>query len=113
MMQATQYGGLRPYAVSLLLGGIDDEPHLYEIEPGASFLGYKADAIGSGKKLATEILMKEYKDNMDLDAAIALGVKIIKKVSDVPVTEYNVDIGYVQENKEFTLLTSDKIKPHI
>ena len=43
---------------------------------------------------------------MDLDDAIALGVKIIKKVSEVPVTEYNVDIGYVQEGKEFTLLTS-------
>ncbi|MDE1834404.1 MAG: proteasome subunit alpha, partial [Candidatus Micrarchaeota archaeon] len=40
MMQATQYGGLRPYAVSLLVGGIDDSPKLYEIEPGASFLGY-------------------------------------------------------------------------
>lgn len=113
MMQATQYGGLRPYAVSLLLGGIDESPRLYEIEPGASFLGYKADAIGSGKKLATEILMKEYKDNMDLDAAISLGIKIIKKVSDVPVTEFNVDIGYIQDGKEFTLLTSDKIKPHI
>ncbi len=113
MMQATQYGGLRPYAVSLLFGGIDDSPRLYEIEPGASFLGYKADAIGSGKKLATEILMKEYKDNMDLDACIALGIKIIKKVSDVPVTEYNVDIGYVQDGKEFTLLTPDKIKSRI
>src|SRR5271170_2035083 len=113
MMQATQYGGLRPYAVSLLLGGIDDSPRLYEIEPGASFLGYKADAIGSGKKMATEILMKEYKENMDLDDAISLGIKIIKKVSEVPVTEYNVDIGYIQDGKEFALLTPDKIKPHI
>src|SRR5271156_1848146 len=113
MMQATQYGGLRPYAVSLLLGGIDDSPRLYEIEPGASFLGYKADAIGSGKKLATEILMKEFKDDMELDDAVALGLKIIKKVSEVPVTEYNVDIGFVQGSKDFTLLTPDKIKPHL
>jgi len=50
MMQATQYGGIRPYAVSILIGGIDTQPRLFEIEPGASFLGYKADAIGSGKK---------------------------------------------------------------
>lgn len=113
MMQATQYGGLRPYAVSLLLGGIDDSPRLYEIEPGASFLGYKADAIGAGKKLATEILMKEYKDNMDLEDCISLGVKIIKKVSEVPVTEYNLDIAYVQDGKDYTTLTNDKIKPHI
>jgi proteasome alpha subunit len=113
MMQATQYGGLRPYAVSLLVGGIDDMPRLYEIEPGASFLGYKADAIGSGKKMATEILMKEYKDNLELDDAIALGVKIIKKVSEVPVTEFNLDIGYIKDGKEFTFLSPEKIKPHI
>ncbi len=113
MMQATQYGGLRPYAVSLLLGGIDNQPRLYEIEPGASFLGYKADAIGSGKKMATEILMKEYKDNMELDDAIALGVKIIKKVSETPLTEETVDIGYIQDGKPFTLLTPDKIKSRL
>ncbi|MCL4390752.1 proteasome subunit alpha, partial [Candidatus Marsarchaeota archaeon] len=62
MQMATQYGGIRPYAISLLVGGIDSEPRLFEVEPGASFLGYKADAIGSGKKIAEEILQKEYKD---------------------------------------------------
>lgn len=113
MMQFTQQGGLRPFAVSLLLGGIDDVPRLYEIEPGASFLGYKADAIGSGKKVATEMLVKEYKEDMDLEDAISLGVKIIKKVSENPVSEENVDIGYIQDGKEFMLLTPDKLKGYI
>lgn len=113
MMQATQYGGLRPYAVSMLLGGIDDVPRLFEIEPGASFLGYKADAIGAGKKIATEILLKEYKDNMSVDEAIGLGVKIIKKVSEAKLTEDNVDIGYIQDGNEFTILTSDKLANYL
>ena len=56
MQQTTQYGGLRPFAISLLIAGIDKEKRLYEVEPGASFLGYKADAIGVGKKVAEEIL---------------------------------------------------------
>lgn len=113
MMQATQYGGMRPYAVSLLLGGIDEVPRLYEIEPGASFLGYKADAIGSGKKVATEMLVKEYKPGMDLDEAISLGIKIIKKASETPVTEETVDIGYIQDGKEFVILTPDKLKEYL
>lgn len=114
MMQATQFGGMRPYAVSLLLGGIDEVPRLFEIEPGASFLGYKADAIGSGKKLATEMLIKEYKDGMDLNDAIALGVRIIKKVSEAPrLSEDNLDIGYVKANTDFTILPSDKISAYL
>jgi proteasome alpha subunit len=113
MMQATQYGGMRPFAVSVLMGGIDDMPRLYEIEPGASFLGYKADAIGSGKKVATEMLIKEYKDDMDLDSAIKLGTRIIKKVSETPITEDNIDIGYVQDGKDFLILSPDKRKQYI
>ena len=113
MMQATQFGGMRPYAVSLLMGGIDQSPRLYEIEPGASFLGYKADAIGSGKKVATEMLQKEYKEGLDLDGAIGLGLKIIKKVSDMAITEDNVDIGYVQDGKDFLILPRERIKEYI
>lgn len=113
MMQATQFGGMRPYAVSVLLGGIDESPKLYEIEPGASFLGYKADAIGMGKKVATELLQKEYKENLSLEDAISLGLKIIKKVSESPITEDNVDIGYIQDGKEFLILSHDKIKGYL
>jgi proteasome alpha subunit len=113
MMQATLYGGMRPYAVSVLLGGIDSEPRLFEIEPGASFLGYKADAIGAGKKIATEILVKEYKEGMSLDETIALGIKILKKVNEAKLTEDNVDIGYVQADKEFILLSPDKVANYL
>ncbi len=109
MMQATQYGGLRPYAVSLLVGGFDNGPKLFEIEPGASFLGYKADAIGSGKKIATEILIKDYKDNMSVDDAIALGVKIVKKVSEEKLSKENMDIGYIEKNSEYRLLSPDEL----
>ncbi len=113
MMQATQFGGMRPYAVSLLVGGIDESPRLYEIEPGASFLGYKADAIGSGKKIATEMLLKDYKEDMDLQDAISLGLKIIKKISETPITEDNVDIGYIQDGKDFLVLPPEKLKAYI
>ena len=113
MMQATQYGGMRPYAVSLLLGGIDGEPRLFEIEPGASFLGYKADAIGSGKKVATEMLMKEYKDNMELEDAIGLGIKIIRKASDVDVNQDSLDIGYLTSEKDFSVLKPDEVKDYL
>lgn len=108
MMQATQYGGLRPYAVSLLVGGLDNGPRLYEIEPGASLLGYKADAIGAGKKIATEVLVKEYKDNMSIEDCITLGVKIIKKVSEGKLAPDSMDIGFIREGEGYHLLAAEE-----
>ena len=113
MMQATQYGGMRPYAVSVLLGGIDTEPRLFEVEPGASFLGYKADAIGMGKKVALEIMLKEYKEGMSVEDTISLGVKIIKKVNEGKLTSSLIDIGYVEDGNEFKLLGEDEIEKYL
>lgn len=109
MLQGTLYGGVRPYGVSLLLGGIDEEPRLYEVEPGANVLGYKADAIGMGKKIATEVLVKEYKDGMPLDGAIDLGVKILKKINEGKLDSDHVDIGYIEDGDPFTILNAAEI----
>jgi proteasome alpha subunit len=115
MQQATQYGGIRPYAISLLVGGIDTMPRLYEVEPGASFLGYKADAIGSGRKIAQEVLLKEYKDDMDIDDAISLGVKIIKKVAENGLScgAECLDVATIEKKKGYVALTQDKIKKYL
>lgn len=113
MQMATQYGGIRPYAISLLIGGIDKGPKLFEIEPGASYLGYKADAIGSGKKVAEEMLIKSYKDDMKTDDAISLGISIIKKINEGKLTENNVDISTIRKTVGFELFGTDKIAKYL
>ncbi len=113
MQMATQYGGIRPYAISLLVGGIDKEPKLFEIEPGASYLGYKADAIGSGKKVAEEMLVKGYKDNMKTEDAINLGISIIKKVNEGKLTERNVDISAIRKGDGFESFSPEKVAKYI
>jgi proteasome alpha subunit len=113
MQMATQYGGIRPYAISLLVGGIDKEPKLFEIEPGASYLGYKADAIGSGKKVAEEMLVKGYKDNMKTEDAINLGINIIKKVNEGRLTERNVDISTIRKGDGFESFSPEKVAKYI
>lgn len=113
MQMATQYGGIRPYAISLLIGGIDRKPRLFEVEPGAAFLGYKADAIGAGKKTADEILIKDYKDEMSVDDAIALGVRVITKVNERKLNPDIVDISIIQKEKGYVMLAQDKIASYI
>ncbi|MDE1865263.1 MAG: archaeal proteasome endopeptidase complex subunit alpha [Candidatus Micrarchaeota archaeon] len=113
MQMATQYGGIRPYAISLLIGGIDREPKLFEIEPGASYLGYKADAIGSGKKIAEEALVRGYKEGIGIEDAISLGVNIIKKVNEGKLTENNLDISTIKKSVGFEIFDSDKIAKYL
>ena len=113
LLMATQYGGIRPYAISLLIGGIDKEPRLFEIDPGATVAGFKADAIGSGKATADEVLGKEYKDDMSLDDAISLCVRIIKKLGEKPLTEDNLDIATIKRGEGYALMPSEKVAKYL
>lgn len=91
----TQYGGIRPFGVSLLIGGVDSAPRLYEAEPSGAMTAYKADSIGSGKKEVDEILERQYKDTMDLEEAIALAVGALRKTQEQKLQPENVEISYV------------------
>lgn len=109
MQMATQYGGIRPYAISLLVGGVDTQPKLFEIDPGASFLGYKAHAIGAGSKIAEDILSKDYAGDIRTEDAIALGVKIIVKVAEKKPTSDNIEIATIDRKGGYASFPSEKI----
>jgi proteasome alpha subunit len=113
MQVATQYGGIRPYAISLLIGGYDKYPKLYEIDPAAAFLGYKADAIGSGRQVAQDMLAREYKDNMSVEDAVHLGLGVLKKASEQKLNQGNLDMAFITKKDGFVLLTSDQIDKYV
>jgi len=47
MQEFTQSGGVRPFGVSLLYAGYDEDgPQLYQIDPSGAYFGWKATAIG-------------------------------------------------------------------
>jgi len=50
---------------------------------------------------------------MPLDDAISLGVKIIKKVTETKVTPDNLDVGYIEDGHEFTILNSEEIAKYL
>ncbi|EDO17280.1 hypothetical protein Kpol_538p40 [Vanderwaltozyma polyspora DSM 70294] len=62
----TLYNSVRPFGVSAIFGGIDDEgSHLYMIEPSGSYWGYKGAAAGSGRQIAKTELEKLFDKNPD------------------------------------------------
>ena len=71
--QYTQYAGVRPYGVALILGGVvNTTPELYLTDPSGTYISYDAIAIGSGSDSVTDFLEKTYKEDLTLDEASVL-----------------------------------------
>jgi proteasome alpha subunit len=71
--QYTQYAGVRPYGVALILGGVVNKiPELYLTDPSGTYISYDAIAIGSGSDQVTDFLEKSYKNDLSLDDAAIL-----------------------------------------
>jgi proteasome alpha subunit len=76
--QYTQYAGVRPFGVSLILGGVvNNLPQLYLTDPSGTYISYDAIAIGSGSDQVTDFLEKSYTSDLSLDAASALAIASI------------------------------------
>lgn len=79
MQLFTQFGGVRPFGVALLVGGIDEKgSQLYEIDPSSTFYAWKAQAIGRGSEAALKILRKGWKENLSEDDAVKLILQALK-----------------------------------
>jgi proteasome alpha subunit len=106
----TQSGGLRPFGVSILVAGINDEPRLFETDPTGIFFQYKATAIGEYEPEIEEILHKEYKDNLSVEDGIKLAIKALHKVIEDNFVVDRIDCAYIKtDNKMFTRLPRKQI----
>ncbi len=71
--QYTQYAGVRPYGVALILGGvINKTPQLYLTDPSGTYISYDAIAIGANSDQVTDFLEKTYKNDLSLEDASIL-----------------------------------------
>ena len=76
----TQHAGVRPFGVSIIFGGVDNiGSRVYATHPSGSYHGYKAVAVGVGREQVTDILKKEYHEDMKLEEATKLAVKCLVK----------------------------------
>ena len=75
MQEYTQWGGVRPFGVSLLVAGMDGDgvPRLFQVDPSGAYFGWKATAIGKGYVNANNFLEKRYQEDMELKDAIPHG----------------------------------------
>jgi len=100
--QFTQFGGARPFGVSLLFAGVNSEPELFLTDPTGIYFQYKATAIGEAENEIKDILQKEYRETMSVDDGISLAVKSLKKVLGKEFDIKRIDGAYIKtQEKQF------------
>jgi len=83
----TQFGGLRPFGVSLLYAGWDKTYgfQLYQSDPSGNYNGWKAKCIGANNQSAESLMKQEYKpdgETIPMEQALQLAIKVLTKTCD-------------------------------
>ncbi|PRP80712.1 proteasome subunit alpha type-2-like [Planoprotostelium fungivorum] len=114
MQEFTQSGGVRPFGVSLLIAGYDDQgPQLYQVDPSGSYWAWKASAIGRNMLNAKTFLEKRYNEDIELEDAIHTAILTLKEGFEGEMNENNIEIGIIGEDQKFRVLTPAQIKDYL
>ena len=111
----TQHAGVRPFGVSMVLGGVDSQGSgVYTTDPSGSYKGYKAVAVGRKSDDANKMLIDRYVDELSLDHAIKLAIEVIKEASDEEMTSKNIKIAVIPSDKAvFKRLNEQEVDEHL
>jgi len=107
--QYTQYAGVRPFGVALILGGVvGGKPQLYLTDPSGTYISYDAIAIGSGSDQVTDFLEKTYKNDLSLDDASALASAGIYLSSEDKEGTSHIRIAHIKTDTGLYEIVSDE-----
>jgi len=106
----TQVGGARPFGVSLLIAGVNDDNDLFVTDPTGIFFQYKATAIGDKDDEIKEMLNKEYREGFNLNDGLRLALKILRKVQGKNFDMKRIDAAVIKKDeKKFTKLSANDL----
>ncbi len=99
--QFTQYSGVRPYGVALIIAGVDQKGQsIFVTDPSGTYVPFAAVAIGSGSDEVNDFLEKTYKDDLSLEDAAALAIAAIKLKSEAKDGVKNVKMAKISNEKK-------------
>ncbi|MFX1425268.1 MAG: archaeal proteasome endopeptidase complex subunit alpha [Promethearchaeota archaeon] len=109
----TQNAGVRPFGVSFLIAGIDNNgtPSLFLTDPSGAMWGYKAFAIGSGATEARAYLEEHYNEDMSDEELKLLPLRALKEIMGDNLNKNTCDIAFIlKEDKTFKLLSVEEVE---
>ena len=109
--QFTQYAGVRPFGVALIIGGVVNKvPQMYLTDPSGTYISYDAIAIGAGSEEVTDFLEKTYKNDLSLDDASALAAAGIYLSSEDKEGVEHIRMAHIKtETGLYEILSNEQI----
>ena len=110
--QFTQYGGARPFGVSMMTAGINRKKmELFVSDITGNYFSYHANAIGENDDKIKEKLREKYKQNLKIKEGIKLALEIFKEIKGNKFSLSKFELVYINsENKKIERIEGEKIK---
>jgi len=110
--QFTQYGGVRPNGVSMIIAGIDQKGEsIYVTDPSGTYIQFSAIAIGAGSDDVNAFLEKHYKDDLSLEDAAALAIAAINLKAEAKDGVNNIKMAKITtESKTFQKVSESDLQ---
>lgn len=113
--QFTQYGGARPFGVSLMIAGVSGrKPKLFVTDITGNYLSYKATAIGENDEKVKEELRKNIDKEIDTEEAVKLALKIFKDVLGKNFNVERFDAAYIKSDElKINRMNGEQLKKYL
>ena len=110
--QFTQYGGVRPNGVSMIIAGVDQKGEsIYVTDPSGTYIQFAAIAIGAGADEVNEFFEKYYNADMSLEEAASLAVAAINLKSEEKDAVKHIKMAKItNETKLFEKVSESDLK---
>ncbi|OQR66664.1 proteasome subunit alpha type-2-like [Tropilaelaps mercedesae] len=113
MQEYTQSGGVRPFGVSLLICGWDnDRGYLFQCDPSGAYFAWKATALGKNNVNGKTFLEKRYSETVELEDAVHTAILTLKEGFEGQMTQDNIEIG-ICDVKGFRRLSPSQINDYL
>jgi proteasome alpha subunit len=104
----TQYGGGRPFGVSIMVAGIDEKkPEVYSSDITGNYFSYYAHAIGENDEKIRELLRKKYDKNINIEKGLKLAFNIFKEILGKNFEVSRFDVAYIKKDELKIVRPSD------
>ena len=98
--QFTQYGGARPFGVSLMVAGVNkDKGELYTSDITGNYSSYHANAIGENDDKIRDILREKYSGDFAIKRGVKVALDIFKEIKGDKFDESKFELVFI-ENKD-------------
>lgn len=114
LQQFTQFGGTRPFAVSLLLGGFSESgPGLIELDPSGATIGWRAYAIGRNRRAVADFLEEKIGEERTEESAFRLAVEAVAEGSPTPFPAEALDAAILEPGTDLRRLPTTEVAKRV